>query len=54
MLNKELLEILRCPDCKSELEFKAEENKLICKSCKNEFDVKDGIPIMLPKDKKEN
>ena len=45
MLDRELLEILACPDCKSDVEFR--DNKIICKGCGRRYPVKDGIPIML-------
>ncbi len=46
-LSKELLEVLACPACKSDLNYLRKQNKLVCKKCKKEFKVKDGIPIML-------
>jgi len=47
MIQKELLEVLACPEDKSELDYKKE--KLICKKCKRVFKIEDNIPIMLPK-----
>jgi uncharacterized protein YbaR (Trm112 family) len=47
MLKPELLEILCCPKCKGDLDYKPEENTLTCKSCGNVYQVKDDIPIML-------
>jgi len=48
-LNKELLDILVCPKCKGELEYKCtkEEESLTCHSCSLLYPVKDGIPVML-------
>lgn len=46
-LSKELLEVLCCPACKSDLIYKEADSKLVCSSCKKEFKVEDGIPIML-------
>jgi len=48
-LKKELLDILVCPKCKGELEYKVEEGResLICHRCKLLYPVRDGIPIML-------
>jgi len=40
MLDKELLEILACPICKSGV-------KLICSKCKKYYPIRDGIPVML-------
>lgn len=47
MLNKKLLEILACPQCKGDLEYKAEEEKLICEKCRLRYKIEDDIPIML-------
>jgi hypothetical protein len=46
-LDKELLEILRCPKCKGELEvegLEGEQAGFICHSCKLRFPVVEGIP----------
>ncbi len=47
MLDPELLEILVCPKCKGELEYRAEENELVCERCRLRFEIRDDIPIML-------
>lgn len=49
MLDKKLLEILVCPQCKGEIEYSYKEGKedLICQSCKLIYTVEDGIPVML-------
>ena len=47
MLNEKLLEILACPKCKGDLEYKAEENRLICNNCRLRYKIEDDIPIML-------
>ncbi len=52
MLDKQLLEILACPKCKGDLEYKpdAKDDKngqLICHKCKLVYKVEDDIPIML-------
>lgn len=47
MIKKELLDILCCPKCKGDLLYKPEENLLVCTSCGKQYEVKDGIPIML-------
>ena len=46
-LSPELLEILACPKCKGELEYKEKDNQLICHNCKLIYEIKDDIPIML-------
>jgi len=47
MLRKELLDILVCPKCKGELEYKVKEGELICHKCKLAYQVKEDIPVML-------
>jgi uncharacterized protein len=47
MLDEKLLAILVCPKCKGELEYRAEENELVCRACSLRYEVRDGIPIML-------
>jgi uncharacterized protein YbaR (Trm112 family) len=44
-MNKELLDILACPSCKSDV--KLEEEKIVCTSCGRKYPIKDGIPVML-------
>ena len=45
MIDKELLDILACPDCKSDIELK--ENKIVCKKCGKKYPIRNGIPVML-------
>ena len=47
MLDQQLLEILVCPKCKGELEYRPEQNELVCGACRLRYEVRDGIPIML-------
>lgn len=47
MLDQRLLEILVCPKCKGELEYRPEQNELICNACRLRYEIRDGIPIML-------
>ncbi|MBD3277202.1 MAG: Trm112 family protein [Candidatus Aegiribacteria sp.] len=48
MLDERLLEILACPKCKGELEYRTKpEEVLICHDCKLVYQVKEDIPIML-------
>ena len=53
-LPKDLLEILACPDDKSKVVEISPKGKysLQCTKCKRIFEVRDGIPIMLPRDEK--
>ena len=46
-LSDELLEILACPLCKSNLVYDEENNELICFESKLAFRIESGIPIML-------
>jgi uncharacterized protein YbaR (Trm112 family) len=43
----ELKEILACPKCKGELEFREAEQKIVCKACKLVYRIEDDIPVML-------
>jgi uncharacterized protein YbaR (Trm112 family) len=47
MLDERLLEILVCPKCRGELEYRPEQSELICRNCRLRFEVRDDIPIML-------
>jgi uncharacterized protein YbaR (Trm112 family) len=49
MIKKELLDILCCPTCKADLIYDEKKSILTCTSCKKVYEVKDGIPILLPK-----
>ena len=46
---KELLRILACPLCKSDLKYSNNKKELICTKCKAAYPIKEGIPILLPK-----
>ncbi len=46
-LDKQLLEILVCPKCKGEIEYREAESSLICHHCSLRYPVRDDIPIML-------
>jgi uncharacterized protein len=43
----ELKEILACPKCKGELEFREEQQQIVCKACKLVYRIEDDIPVML-------
>ncbi len=47
MLDPQLLQILVCPKCKGELEYREAQNELVCGACRLRYEVRDGIPIML-------
>jgi len=46
-LSEQLLAILVCPKCKGDLEYRPEESRILCHSCKLSYPVRDDIPIML-------
>ncbi len=46
-LAPELKEILACPKCKGELEFREAESEIRCLACRLAFRIDDGIPVML-------
>ena len=46
-LAKELLDILVCPKCKGDLEYRAPDAVLICHACRLAYPIEDDIPIML-------
>ena len=45
MIDKELLDILACPVCKSEVS--QDGNFIVCSKCGRRYPIKDGIPVML-------
>ena len=47
MLDEKLLEILVCPKCKGELEYRTDPEELVCHACGLRYEVRDGIPVML-------
>ena len=50
-INKELLNILVCTVCKSDVKF--EDGKIVCRKCGRRYPVKDDISIMLVDDAEE-
>ena len=51
------MEILCCPVCKGDLELTVDiekdeilEGSLFCKSCNHRYEIRDGIPDLLPPD----
>ena len=53
MLDKDLLEILACPQCKGELEYKPEQAELVCHNCRLIYSIKENIPVMLIEEAKK-
>ena len=48
MLDERLLRIIVCPACRASLEYKERRRVLICTGCGHRYEVRDGIPILLP------
>tara|TARA_Y100000310_G_C20652490_1_gene800211 strand:+ start:393 stop:542 length:150 start_codon:yes stop_codon:yes gene_type:complete len=46
-ISNELLKVLACPVCKSDLT--QNKNQLKCKKCNVNYPIKDDIPILIPK-----
>ncbi|MEJ7614003.1 Trm112 family protein [Fervidibacter sacchari] len=44
-----LLEIMCCPvpECRGDLELRADILRLVCKKCGRRYPIRDGIPVML-------
>jgi len=47
MIANDLLEMLVCPACKQELEYRQNPETLKCTKCHRVYAVKDDIPVML-------
>lgn len=46
-MDRKLLDILVCPICKSPLQYRKEENELVCKADRLAYPIRDDIPVML-------
>ncbi|MEE8200059.1 MAG: Trm112 family protein [Candidatus Acidoferrales bacterium] len=46
-LDRELLEILVCPECKTPVALTTDQKGLRCATCRRVYPIKDDIPIML-------
>ncbi|MGH8057260.1 MAG: Trm112 family protein [Candidatus Entotheonellia bacterium] len=46
-IDKELLAILACPQCKGDIRLSKDGNGLVCEPCKLLYEIRDGIPVML-------
>ena len=47
MIQRELLEILACPQCKGPVVLSENEDGLVCRACGLVYPIRDGIPVML-------
>jgi len=52
-MDKNLLDILACPLCKSSLIYQQEKQELICKADRLAFPIRDEIPVMLQEEARE-
>ncbi len=46
-IDRELLEILACPQCKGEVSLNKKGDGIVCEHCSLVYPIKDGIPVML-------
>jgi uncharacterized protein YbaR (Trm112 family) len=47
-LDKELLDILICPNCRGDVEYREDEQVIVCLGrCRYRYPVRDDIPVML-------
>ncbi len=46
-MDKNLLEVIVCPICKSPLVYQKKAQELICKADRMAFPIRAGIPVML-------
>lgn len=47
MLDRELVELLACPVCKTPLSYNTQRETLHCASCRRVYPIRNGIPILL-------
>jgi len=46
-VDKELLELLGCPSCHGDIEYRQDEEVIVCTKCGLRYPVRDDIPVML-------
>ena len=51
-LDEQLLDILICPACRADVEYKERRHVIVCTGCGLQYPVKDGIPVMLVEEAK--
>lgn len=52
-LPEELFKVLACPVCKGNLKYTEDKKALECPKCKVKYPIKEGIPVLLPPEKKK-
>ena len=46
-VDKELMDILACPSCNGDIEYRESESVIVCLKCGLRYPVRDDIPVML-------
>ena len=46
-VEKDLLDILACPNCRGEVDYDEAAEVIACRQCRYRYPVRDGIPVML-------
>lgn len=46
-VDAQLIDLLVCPDCHGEIEYKERRQVIICTACGLRYPVRDNIPVML-------
>lgn len=52
-MDKTLLAILACPNCKGSLHYQTKSQELICPACRLAYPIRDAIPVMLTDEARE-
>jgi uncharacterized protein len=47
-VDRELLDILACPNCRGDVEYREADDEIVCiGTCRYRYPVRDDIPVML-------
>jgi uncharacterized protein YbaR (Trm112 family) len=47
-VDRELLDILACPNCRGDVEYREADDEIVCVgTCRYRYPVRDDIPVML-------
>jgi len=52
-MDKTLLDILACPNCKGPVTYHQQDLELICPACRLAYPIRDDIPVMLVDEARE-
>ncbi len=52
-MDKTLLNILACPNCKGPVTYRPQKQELICPACRLAYPIRDDIPVMLVEEARE-